>query len=91
MVAPRTNQKATQYILGVVPGSLPFIGVFINVAALALFSLRQKEIIKANDITDVFLIGEQTTEYWLCPALFSIGKEYPMLKKKFSNSAQAYA
>ncbi len=91
MVALRTNQKTTQYTLGVVPGGLPLIGVFIDVATLALFSLRQKEIIKANDIADLALIGEQIVEYWLCPVFLSLGRGYPMLKKKISNSAQTHA
>jgi len=91
VAALRTNQKATQYTLRVVPGGLPLIGVFIDVAAFTLFFLRQKEIIKANDIANVLLIGEQITEYWLCPAFFSLGGRYPMLKKKISNPAQAHA
>lgn len=51
-----TNQKATQYTLGVVPGGLSMIGIFINVAAFTFFSLYQEEVIKTNDIADVLLI-----------------------------------
>ena len=90
MVALRANQKATQYTLRVVPGGLPLIGVFIDVATFTLFSLCQKEIIEANDIADVPLIGQQIVEYWLCPAFFSLGRGYPILKKKISNPAQAH-
>ena len=85
-----TNQKATQYTLGVVPGGLSLIGIFINVAAFTFFSLYQEEVIKADNIADVLLIGEQVAEYRLCPVFFSFWGGYPMLKKKLSNPAQAH-
>ena len=56
MIALSTNQKATQYTLGVVPGDLSLIGIFIDIAAFALFPLCQEEVIKADDIADVLLI-----------------------------------
>lgn len=56
MITFSTNQKATQYTLGVVPGDLSLIGIFINVAAFALFSLYQEEVIKADDIANVLLV-----------------------------------
>ena len=91
MIALCTNQKATQYTLGVVPGGLSMIGIFINVAAFTFFSLYQEEFIKADNIADVLLIGEQVAEYRLCPVFFSLWGGYPMLKKKISNPAQAHA
>jgi hypothetical protein len=56
MIALSTNQKATQYTLGVVPGDLSLVGIFIDVAAFALFSLYKEEVIKADDIADVLLV-----------------------------------
>lgn len=56
MIALSANQKATQYTLGVVPGDLSLVGIFIDVAAFALFSLYQEEVIKADDIADVLLV-----------------------------------
>lgn len=73
MIAFSTNQKATQYILGIVPGGLSLLGIFVDVAAFALFSLCQEEVIKADDIADILLIREQIAEYWLCPMRFSLG------------------
>ncbi len=43
VAALRTNQKATQYTLRVVPGGLPLIGVFIDVAAFTLFPCTRKK------------------------------------------------
>ena len=91
IIALGTNQKAAQYTLGVVPGGLSLIGIFINVAAFTFFSLYQEEVIKADNIADVLLIGEQVAEYRLCPVFFSLWGGYPMLKKKISNPAQAHA
>ena len=91
MIALSTNQKATQYTLGVVPGDLSLVSIFIDVAALTLFPLYQKEVIKADDIADILLIRQHIAEYWLCPAAFSLGRWYSMLKEKISNPAQAHA
>ncbi len=91
MATLRTNQKVTQYTLRVIPGGLPLTGVFINVVALTLLPLHQKEVLKANDIADVLLIGEQAAEYRLRPAFFSFEREYSVLKKEISNPAQPHA
>lgn len=44
VIAPTfpTSQKAAQYTLRVVPGGLSLIGIFINIAALTLLALCQK-------------------------------------------------
>ena len=62
-----TNQEAPQYTLRVVPGGLSLIGIFIKIAALSLFALDHKELVEADDGTDVVLVGEQITDYSLCP------------------------
>ena len=58
MIAFRTNQKATQYTLGVVPGGLSLVGILVDIAAPALFSLYQEKVIEANDIANILLIRE---------------------------------
>ena len=51
----------------------------------------QEEIIEADDVADVLLIGEQIAEHRLRPTVFTLGRWYPLLKKKISNPAQAHA
>ena len=71
MATFRANQKAAQYTLRVVPGGLSLMGVLIYIAPPAFLSLRQKEVVKADDIANVLLIGKQIAENWLCPAFLS--------------------
>ena len=67
MATFRANQKAAQYTLRVVPGGLSLMGVLIYIAPPAFLSLRQKEIVKADNIANVLLIGKQIAENWLYP------------------------
>ena len=91
MATFRANQKAAQYTLRVVPGGLSLMGVLIYIAPPAFLSLRQKEIVKANDIANVLLVGKQILNYRLCPLLLALRRWDTLLKKKISDSAQAYA
>ena len=87
----RANQKAAQYTLRVIPGCPSLMGILIYIAPSAFLSLSQKEIIKADDIANVLLIGKQIAENWLCPAFPALrGRNIP-LEQKISNPAQAHA
>ena len=91
MATFRANQKAAQYTLRVVPGGLSLMGVLIYIAPSAFLTLRQKEIVKTDDIANVLLIGKQIAENWLCPAFPAFGGWYSPLEQKISNPAQAHA
>ena len=91
MATFRANQKATQYTLRVVPGGLSLMGVLVDIASSAFLSLCQKEIVKADDIANVLLIGKQIAENWLCPAFPAFRGRYSPLEQKISNPAQAHA
>ena len=91
MATFRANQKATQYTLRVVPGGLSLMGVLVDIASSAFLTLCQKEIVKADDITNVLLIGKQIAENWLCPAFPAFRGRYSPLEQKISNPAQAHA
>lgn len=91
MATFRANQKATQYTLRVVPGDLSLMGVLVDIAPSAFLSLRQKEIVKANDIANVLLIGKQIAENWLCSAFPAFRGRYSPLEQKISNPAQTHA
>ena len=71
MATFRTNQKAAQYTLRVVPGGLSLMSILIYVAPSAFLSLRQKEFVKADDIANVLLIGKEIAENWLCPVFLA--------------------
>lgn len=91
MASFRANQKATQYTLRVVPGGLSLMSILIYIAPSAFLSLRQKEIVKANDIADVLLVGKQIAENWLCPAFPAFRGWNVALEQKISNPAQVHA
>ena len=91
MATFRTNQKAAQYTLRVVPGGLSLVGVLIYIASPAFLSLCQKEIVKAYNITNVLLIGKQIAENWLCPTIPVFRGWNVPLEQKISNPAQAHA
>lgn len=79
VIAPTlpTSQKATQYTLRVVPDGLSLVSIFVNIAALTFFALCHEEFIKADDGADVTLVGEQVTDYSLCPLGFALGDGIP--------------
>ena len=87
----RANQKATQYTLRVVPGGLSLMGVLVDIAPPAFLSLCQKEIVKADDLADVFLIGKQIAENRLRPAFPAFRGWNIAREQKISNPAQAHA
>ena len=91
MATFRANQKAAQYTLRVVPGGLSLMGVLVDIAPSAFLSLHQKEIVKADDIANVLLVGKQIAENWLCPAFPAFRGRYSPLEQKISNPAQAHA
>ena len=91
MATFRANQKAAQYTLRVVPGGLSLMGGLVDIASSAFLSLCQKEIVKADDIANVLLIGKQIAENWLCPAFPAFRGRYSPLEQKISNPAQAHA
>ena len=53
--------------------------VFIDVATFSLFSLCQKEVIKADDIADILLIGEQFANSLTVPLGLAGRGENPLL------------
>lgn len=67
------------------------MGILIYVAPSAFRSLRQKEVVKADNIADVLLIGKQITENWLCPAIPTFRGWNILLEQKINNPAQAHA
>lgn len=67
------------------------MGILIYVAPSAFFSLYQKEIVKADDIANVLLIGKQITKNWLCPATPAFRGWNILLEQKISNPVQAHA
>lgn len=87
----RTNQKAAQYTLRVVPGGLSLMGVLVDIAPSAFLSLHQKEIVKADNIANVLLIGKQIAENWLRPSIPAFRGWNLTLEQKISNPAQAHA
>ena len=87
----RANQKAAQYTLRVVPGGLSLMGVLVDIAPPAFLSLRQKEIVKADNIANVLLIGKQIAENWLRPAIPVFRGWNIPFEQKISNPAQAHA
>ena len=91
MATFRTNQKAAQYTLRVVPGGLSLMGVLIYIAPPAFLSLHQKEIVKADNVADVLLIGKQIAENRLRPAFPAFRGWNIPLEQKISNPAQAHA
>ena len=91
MATFRANQKAAQYTLRVVPGGLSLMGVLVDIAPPAFLSLRQKEIVKADNIANILLIGKQIAENWLCPAFPAFRGWNLTLEQKISNPAQAHA
>ena len=91
MATFRTNQKAAQYTLRVVPGGLSLMGVLVDIAPPAFLSLRQKEIVKNDDVADIFLIGKQIAENWLRPSIPAFRGWNIPLGQKISNPAQAHA
>ena len=90
MATFRTNQKAAQYTLRVVPGGLSLMSILIYVAPSAFLSLRQKEIVKADDIANVLLIGKQIAENRLCPAFSAFRGRNITLEQKISNPTQTH-
>ena len=56
-----------------------------------LFSLRQKEIVKADNIANALLIGKQIAENWLCPAIPAFWGWNSPLEQKISDPTQAHA
>ena len=50
------SQKAAQYTLRVVPDGLSLMSVLIYIDPSAFLSLRQKEVINADDIANVLLV-----------------------------------
>ena len=91
MATFRTNQKAAQYTLRVIPGCPSLMGILIYIAPSAFLSLSQKEIIKADDIANVLLIGKQIAENWLRPSIPAFRGWNIPLEQKISNPAQAHA
>ena len=59
----RANEKATQYVLGVVLGDLSLVAVLVNVASFSFFSLYLEVIIKSNDSVEVFRVAEYGVQY----------------------------
>ena len=87
MATFRTNQKAAQYTLRVVPGGLSLLGILIYIAPPALLSLHQKEVVKADNIANVLLIGKQIAENRLRPAFPAFRGWNIPLEQKISNPA----
>ena len=48
------NEKATQYIFGVVLGGLPLVAILVNIASVSFFSLYCEVVIKGDDSAKVF-------------------------------------
>mgnify|MGYP007063247495 CR=1 FL=1 len=86
----RANQKAAQYTLRVVPGGLSLMGVLVDIASPAFLSMCQKEIVKADNIANVLLIGKQIAENWLCPAIPAFRGWNLTLEQKISNPVQTH-
>lgn len=93
IVAPTfsANQETAQYALRAVPGGLSLVGVFVKIAAFVLFALDHEVFIKANDWTDILLIGKQIAEHGLCPLGFAPWRWDTLSKKKISDTFQAHA
>ena len=67
------------------------MGVLVDIAPSAFLSLYQKEIVKADDVADVLLIGKQIAENWLRPSISAFRRWNLTLEQKISNPIQAHA
>ena len=64
------------------------MSVLVDIASPAFLSMCQKEIVKADNIANVLLIGKQIAENWLCPAIPAFRGWNLTLEQKISNPVQ---
>ncbi|ERJ00861.1 hypothetical protein HMPREF0262_00414 [Clostridium sp. ATCC 29733] len=85
----RADQKAAQYVLQTVPSGLSFACIFIYVTTLSFFTLHNEEVIKTDDVADIFLIGKQAVNNRAGPSFFPFWGEDALLKNKNSDTLKA--